>query len=43
MFFLLFCNPFQNTLIEWMRLLAVASHEYMKMMVYELEQVSNRY
>ena len=24
-----------------MRLLAVASHEYMKMMVYELEQVSN--
>lgn len=31
-------TEFQNTLIEWMRLLAVASHEYMKMMVYELEQ-----
>jgi len=31
-------TEFQQTLVEWMKLLAVASHDYMKLMVYELEQ-----
>lgn len=33
-----FGTEFQQTLVEWMKLLAVASHDYMKLMVYELEQ-----
>ena len=28
----------QQTLVEWMKLLARASHDYMKLQVYELEQ-----
>jgi len=31
-------TEFQQTLVEWMQILAVASHDYMKVMVFELEQ-----
>jgi len=33
-----FGTEFQQTLVEWMKLLARASHDYMKLQVYELEQ-----
>lgn len=31
-------TEFQQTLVEWMKMLACASHDYMKLMVWELEQ-----
>ena len=37
-YYYLITDALQDTMEEWMKLLACSSHDYMKLMVYELQQ-----